>query len=255
MVRRTTFVLNFAFSHLKWLPEGSLGNEAFRSACERAGVSKIVFLRHGKTAPKPKDGLDFDRVLTDEGRDQAREAGATFGQELLPFYRSILVSPAPRTVETAQLFLQSAETASDRECDILPVQRLYDGSMQPEGSKLFQKIGYAPLRDYVDSQDANDRDISRQVFGAYSATAMEAIADTILVDPGKEGDTSQSTLWLVGHAVYLSSAALGVASLLDCNSQGIETILSANTKEAEGFLVDVENAQAVYLSRPSSELI
>ena len=61
-----------------------------------------------------------------------------------------------------------------------------------------------------------------------------------------------TTLWIVGHAIYLPAAALGVASLLDCHSEGMETILSCNTQEAEAYLIDLETCRASYLTRPSS---
>ena len=60
------------------------------------------------------------------------------------------------------------------------------------------------------------------------------------------------TLWMVGHAIYLPAAALGVAAILDCAEAGMETILSSNTKEAEGYLIDLQKSEALYLSRPSS---
>jgi hypothetical protein len=61
---------------------------------------------------------------------------------------------------------------------------------------------------------------------------------------------ASSTLWMVGHAIYLPAAALGAASLAGCRDQ--EVILSSNTKEAEGYLIDLENCTVECISRPSS---
>ncbi|CAB9506009.1 expressed unknown protein [Seminavis robusta] len=246
MVRSTRYLLNLAFSHIDWLPTTSSSSSAsLRSLCDQAKVSKLAFLRHGKTGPKPDGGIDFDRFLTDLGQNQAKEAGSSFGRQLAPFYSQALVSPAPRTVETAELFLESA----NQKCHIQTSQVLYDGTMQPEGSVLFQKIGYAPLSDYVDSEDQNDRAVSRKVLGEYSSAAIDAISETLKTGAGQQED---STLLVVGHAIYLPAAALGVASLVDCQPEGLETILSCNTQEAEGYLIDLESSQATYLSRPSS---
>jgi Histidine phosphatase superfamily (branch 1) len=77
--------------------------EFLESRLQLAGVAKIAFLRHGKTAPA-KNGVDFDRLLTDEGRQQAKDSGRIMAKHLVPFYPRCLVSPAPRTMETAQLF-------------------------------------------------------------------------------------------------------------------------------------------------------
>jgi broad specificity phosphatase PhoE len=246
MVHRTRFI-SFAFSHIhSWLPPPTPN---FRSACQKAGVTKIGFLRHGNTSPKPQDGHDFDRQLTDLGREQVREAGASFGRNLKPFYATMLVSPAPRTMETAQLFLKSSHAEED--CAIKPVQGLYDGTMHPEGSVIFQKIGYAALIDYVDTcADKKDKEMIRHLLGLYANAVIDSI--TNVIDETNVVEGNDFTLWMVGHAIYLPAAALGVATQLDCHDDGLNVILSSNTKEAEGYLIDVEKSEAMYLSRSAN---
>ena len=78
--------------------------------------------------------------------------------------------------------------------------------------------------------------------------------------------TSNKTVLLVAHAIYLPAVTLGVASLLGCcdtngigrqststpssSSSMIETRLSLNTKEAEGYLIiDAEQRSVQYSSR------
>jgi hypothetical protein len=41
-----------------------------------------------------------------------------------------------------------------------------------------------------------------------------------------------------------------VASVAGCRDQ--EVILASNTKEAEGYLIDLESCTAEYISRPST---
>ena len=110
-------------------------------ALQEAGISRVFFLRHGQTG-KSETGVDFDRYLTDTGRVQSQTAGASYAKaKLLPFYPKVLVSPAPRTVETAELFVQAAMGDGSRNAnfDFVRVQDLYDKTMQPAGSKLFAK--------------------------------------------------------------------------------------------------------------------
>jgi hypothetical protein len=248
--------MNLAFSSFHdWLPGISESNSKdFAQRSRDAGVSQIAFLRHGKTG-KAENGVDFDRLLTDEGREQAKEAGLSFGLSLQPFYPVTLVSPAPRTLETAQIFLQAAgATESTR---LTPVQSLYDGTMQPKGSQLFQKLGYAPLRDYLDSDDATDRQVARTLLGAYAHTAVDAILEAI--EPSSSASTTATTtngtdtLCFFGHAIYLPAAALGVASLAGCDKDCIEILLSTSTQEAEGYLIDLEASKIHYLARPPKQ--
>jgi broad specificity phosphatase PhoE len=132
----------------------------------------------------------------------------------VPFFEKVLVSPAPRTVETAELFLQAANAAGTVSSQSLTlVQDLYDNTMQPEGSKLFAKRGYAPLQDYLESEDDYDRKVARDLLGTYAAAAMDAV--WALVQEEQESPTptavpSAFTLLVVAHAIYLPAAVLGM---------------------------------------------
>lgn len=252
--RRSPLALQLAFSQLhEWLPcpsettSGNLGQ--FGKTLAEAGIQRIGFLRHGKTAPA-ENGKDFERQLTDAGRKQACEAGSSFGVMQKPFFPRVLVSPAPRTMETAKLFCDAAQE------DVLRYfspNILYDGTIQPEGSKLFRKIGYAPLQDYLDAEDIDDRVAGRTVLGAYSYNAAQVMMDTVEDTPRKLISNVGTTLWLVGHAIYLPAVALGIASLLQCNENGKSVILSTDTAEAEAYLIDVSSRTVSYLTRPISK--
>lgn len=189
-------------------------------------------------------------------------AGSTYGAEILtPFYRQSLCSPAPRCVETANLFIQSALVADAAaieggapELDLETV--LYDGTMQPSGSRLFKKIGYAPLRSYLDNPNIEDADIARDVLRGYSRDVIKIVESTINAAPScarDDGGIDQNTLLIFGHAIYLPSAALGIAAICGCDRQGEDIILSTNTNEAEGFLIDVERRKVSLLCRPENQ--
>lgn len=241
-------------------------NLDFVRCLKQAGIGRIAFLRHGKTGPKPDGGVDFDRTLTDEGRDQARTSGASFGRnELPPYFPSVIVSPAPRTMETVALFLDAADSTAAIELN--PVSEAYDGTMQPEGSKLFAKIGYAPLSDYVENKrDEKDRETAQRVLGSYAHNMVNFIHNHVQQQYNFKGNTNSdsaattptststaTTLLFVGHAIYLPAAALGVASLVGCDEVSQEMILTTVTQEGEGYLVDFSEdpPTARYLSRPS----
>jgi hypothetical protein len=159
-----------------------------------------------------------------------------------------LSSPAPRTIETTELFLESSNN-DESEIQVVTDQVLYDGTMQPKGSPLFQKLGYAPLKDYLNHQDEQFRLDAQFVLGAYAHSAVDVIMNVVRQHGVLESGTN-STLWMVGHAVYLPAAALGLASLSGCKDCSI--ILSMNTLPAEGYLIDVKKQEACYLCRPTS---
>jgi hypothetical protein len=83
-----------------------------RSVFENANIGRVLFLRHWNTAPSTT-GIDFDRILSCEGRDQAKQSALKFGIHLNPFYPSVLVSPAPRTVESAKIFLSNSNAIAN----------------------------------------------------------------------------------------------------------------------------------------------
>lgn len=260
MTTNTSPVRNLAFASFhKWLPGAPVenANELVQRSRNAAGISKICFLRHGNTGKVQKNGQDRERVLTDLGKEQATQAGVSFGEGLGPFYPVTLVSPVSRTVETAKLFLEASNAAADS-TTLKPADALYDGTMQPEGSRLFRKLGYAPLSDYLDNNNDNaDKQAARVVLGEYARTAVSELLQVIPAESTVETtrtaavaqQDSNYTLLFVGHAVYLPAAALAVASLAGCDQPSIDLLLSRSTQEAEGFLIDLQDSTATYLER------
>mmetsp|Transcript_7376 Transcript_7376/g.21758 ORF Transcript_7376/g.21758 Transcript_7376/m.21758 type:complete len:273 (-) Transcript_7376:111-929(-) len=238
-------------------------------ALTAAGIRRVAFVRHGNTAPSP-DGVDFERLLTDAGREQSRMAGASYGAARLPpFHPLALCSPAPRCVETAEIFLRAAldgrgakeriSTTTTRAAgpELYLVPGLYDGTMQPEGSRLFSLIGYSALRDYVENPDDDDRQAALDVLGAYANVALEAIckyADKKVEGGDKRAAAEpETTLLFFAHAIYLPSAALGLAEICDCSQTSIDLLLSTDTQEAEGYLIDLLDKEVSLLVRPKED--
>ncbi|KAL7462877.1 hypothetical protein ACHAXS_003245 [Conticribra weissflogii] len=226
----------------------------------RCNIDQVAFIRHGNTAPSAT-GLDFDRQLTDLGRSQCTTAGASYGtSRLMPYYKhGALCSPAPRCVETAQLFLDAScntENSLSGKPPLILDSRMYDGTMQPEGSRLFRSIGYAPLREYLENPDTNDANAAKFVLGGYARTSLDVIWEEVIVKHvldkvEKNSDSKKGeTLLFFAHAIYLPSAALGLASAVGCIDEELDIVLDTNTKEAQGYLVHIKDQVVSLLQRP-----
>lgn len=249
----------------KKLSPGNIQNALLGS-----NINKIAFIRHGNTSSA---AVDFDRALTDLGRTQSRAARASFGiEELYPYYKKgAICSSAPRCVETAQLFLdlssQKVKDGAKEECKrssppIKLYSELYDGTMQPEGSRLFRSIGYAPLRKYLMNQNELDAEAARCVLGGYAHVSLNVILDIVAKDNQEEiistkanASSTGETLLFFAHAIYLPSAALAFATSVGCGcrrtgNDGVDLILDTNTEEAEGYCVNVDTKTVSLLSRP-----
>jgi hypothetical protein len=237
-----------------------------RNTFLESGITKVAFIRHGNTSPA---SVDFERTLTEVGRTQARIAGASYGTKLHPFSDEAICSSAPRCVETANIFLESlAETlvqqqqqqdlsmSEESNTPKLSLQsQLYDGTMQPEGSRLFNEIGYAPIRSYLANKNLDDADAAKVVLGKYASSSLDIMYDLAqegkkLVIPKNERDIGR-TLLFFAHAVYLPSAALSLAAAIECYD-GMDLILDTNTKEAEGYCIDIFNENVSLLCLPTS---
>jgi hypothetical protein len=65
----------------EWLPgTWNKSLEKFAPVLTKAKIKRVRFLRYVQNAPSK--GVYFDRLLTDNGREQAREAGISFGRDL-----------------------------------------------------------------------------------------------------------------------------------------------------------------------------
>ena len=237
----------------------------------QSNISRIAFIRHGNTSPSPT-GIDFERTLTDVGRAQSIAAGASYGvQDLYPYHEKMaLCSPAPRCVETAELFLSASwqelkKRGSEITFQMPPLKlhpQMYDGTMQPEGSRLFRSIGYAPLRTYLDNPIQEDAEAARRVLGEYAHSCLDllwdASSENSAISKVQAKNDRGTTLLVFAHAIYLPAAALGFAMAIGCGNdisagnRDVDLILDTNTKEAEGYLVRIDTKTVSLLHRPES---
>jgi phosphohistidine phosphatase SixA len=94
-------------------PEGPLIGDDLVAALRDGGL--VLYLRHTETTDDGTDDLSDpgscagQRILTDAGRQEARDLGAALQQLSVPIGR-VLASPLCRTVGTAELAFGRAET-------------------------------------------------------------------------------------------------------------------------------------------------
>ena len=219
-------------------------------AFAKSNINRVAFIRHGNTAPAD---VDFERTLTELGRSQSSIAGASYGtQQLYPYYKEAVLKLMEE--EADELFVMPQLELHSK---------LYDGTMQPEGSRLFRSIGYAPLRQYVQNANEDDGASARCILGEYAKTSLDTIWDvvkdhTFLVDAAES--LEERTLLFFAHAIYLPSAALGFATAIGCRDTNaeeeedtsVDLILDTNTKEAEGYCVQIDTQTVSLLCRPES---
>ena len=160
----------------------------------RAGLSRLdlAFIRHGSTAPTTPD---IARVLSDKGRAQARLAGSTYLRRIGALAPLVICSAAGRCVETATLALGELAAGSG-EIKLVRSQVLYDGTMQPEGSTIFRKLGYAPLRDYY-----AEGETVRTLLDGYARGALDEIDGIAQRYLPQSLDSERRTLCVFGHAI------------------------------------------------------
>jgi hypothetical protein len=134
---------------------------------------------------------------------------------------------------------------------------LYDGTMQPSGCLLFRKIGYSGLQDYLNCENDADQNVARIVLGSYAHNVINIIMNVLQQSEKTStatGTSKETTLWMIGHAIYLPAVALGIATILECADKNL--LLTTNTVEAEGYVIDnIHNSSVQLLQRPQGSLL
>ena len=88
-------------------------------------MKSLLLLRHARPSPNSPTGRDFDRTLTDVGREEARRVGQFLRQkEIEP--EAIISSPAARASETADLVCEAAGLSPQTRFDA----RIYEASLE-----------------------------------------------------------------------------------------------------------------------------
>ena len=88
-------------------------------------MKNLFLLRHAKAVSSSAGLRDFDRSLSNQGREQAERVGKYLKQQNIRL-DLVLSSNAPRARETTELVLTAAESMSEVSYD----QRIYEASAQ-----------------------------------------------------------------------------------------------------------------------------
>ena len=156
----------------------------------------------------------------------------------------IVSSSAKRCLDTSRLIF--GDNAARR---LLPVPSLYDGLLQPGHDNLFDNLGYAPLRPYMDAEGGED------LLDAYAEAAMEGIAQALVATaPADGGDPdilarSVAEPWVICcHAIYTNRLCLMLATALDLPDCERSVPLDTDLGETDGFLVLSDQGTVTLLS-------
>ena len=176
-------------------------------------MATITFIRHGNAEKwSGKVEEDHDRPLSEKGIAQAEKRRSKLGN---PTFDLIISSSATRCVSTAKIIAGEKNPP-----EVITASRLYI----PEDSALwetFERIGYAPLREWM--QEENDPDGVLQRYGSDAWTIIDAIKLAILPE----------RILVTGHAPLLN--AIGVRCE---NRVGSEALFDIQLEECEGFVMD-----------------
>ena len=137
----------------------------------------------------------------------------------------VVCSSAGRCVDTSRLIFGAGAR-------LLPCATLYDGTMQPGASALFDKLGYAPLRPYHDEEGgaALLQQYAEQAFAQIALLLDGAAAEDAAVDA--------TSPWVICcHAIYTNQLCLALAEAMGLPAAAAAVPLDTNLQEADGFFV------------------
>lgn len=176
----------------------------------------LALLRHGNAGS--------DGQLTEVGKEQARRAGARFGERMGPV-QVALSSPAARCVDTTQLFLEASKS-----------WRVVTTTETLSKRRTFNpKLGYASLDAYLEDMTQTP------ALGDYAESAVQMLADPIKM-------CSTGTLLMCGHGIYISAVAQYIVYLLNSTPYApppsdeeyraaLRTVSATSVDHAAGFLI------------------
>lgn len=228
----------------------------------------LAFIRHGNTLSAAKDHpggdaeADFERVLSDKGREQARLSAQSFLLgNVITSVPLVVHSTAGRARQTAELMFgepacEARFGACRRELSFRPANTIYPGvdsraspnaelaAAVVETEKYFSQISYAPLSRYF------DRGCTEDVWREYAEHVLEEVLS--IIDDGliqrpevlaiaateaKDNSGTYTCVCVFGHAQYSQALALRVAMAIGLEMEQVARIAEITLGEAEGILV------------------
>lgn len=227
-------------------------------ALEKAGITRIVLVRHANAAPwgqdLPKKGAegypihswqrdDQMRPLTDKGKQQAAVAREWFLRDIsLAANKMIITSGAQRASQTAQVFIEQQVKkkgmlsglfctggAEVRECTMNIAGSLHPAGIAPKCEELFDTHGYAPLAKFY-AMDGGEAAFAE--YAEIVAAELCKVASNVSTMPG-------DTLSLFGHAVFLNAVAMMLCrNVWGADEATITSLTTLELLEAEAIVVE-----------------
>lgn len=187
-------------------------------------MATITFIRHGHTEWHEDD---LQRVLSARGTEHAVECRVKLGN---PSFDLMLVSRAIRTRQTGEIISGSQKIGAEEIHSLLPPP-------DPDLDALFNKLGYAPLRAYLDADN-----LGAQKLMYWAQVAASNIRDKVIMRAlGLESGRASGglSILVVGHAVVLPAVGFELCRTVtgDLPDECGEVML-LNLGECEGFQLD-----------------
>jgi phosphohistidine phosphatase len=144
-------------------------------------MDRLILMRHAKAEKRSKSGEDFDRALTDTGREDAAIMGRVLEREgLVPDV--VIVSAAKRTRETAEAAFPALKADVRRDLYNAPALALLEAAEAAEGTVLV--VGHNPGVHELVLHLLVDGGAGGAVIGRAGSRFPTATAAAFLVDAG-----------------------------------------------------------------------
>ena len=223
----------------------------FVNVARAAGATHVLFVHHGNVVAPPNiAGLPADpeaalaAELSNQGTAQCMIARSEwFGR--LPVRSVIIASPAKAAQQTAMNMAGRVSPAGDEDhsTPLLVVESLQPATTVPLCATMFDQLGLAPLRKYLDDEGGET------AFGQFAEKALEQLS---IAFRAKAKTREKATYVAVfGQTVYLNAIAHALACATGATPQLLEPVLDINLGEAEGILVPLYGGPGIqHLVRP-----
>eukprot|EP00440_Ansanella_granifera_P005329 gb/GFBE01005782.1/.p1 GENE.gb/GFBE01005782.1/~~gb/GFBE01005782.1/.p1 ORF type:complete len:457 (+),score=64.85 gb/GFBE01005782.1/:1-1371(+) len=214
--------------------DGRDGGLGMVQACQAAGITHLLMVRHANAAPLPSDTParvdqphhwkrdDQMRVLTQKGKEQCEKAAPWLGA--VPV-RCMLSSPARRASETAV----GMAYAGGLTCEVRMVEGIHPAGRSEVCEYLFEHLGYGPLRKFFEVEHGE------QGFRDYGdAVCKEMMAQSSFFAQGQG-----TCVAIFGHAVFLNAIVYEIIKAAAASDTTINQLLDMDLGETEGILIDL----------------
>lgn len=244
-------------------PPGNSLAHFFASQRNEAGaIRKVVFMRHANAKPRdaaataaefglPVENLpehanawlasDLHRPLTDAGREQAEAAKASF----MAAYNIAFAVASEAERATATLAIVAPNHGGEGVRGTLP-QLHPSQSNAPDCEKMFDSMGYGPLRKFWDdtSTGIDGQKCFQEYADSVAPLLLKHLQTASRTPAAKAG---ADTVVVAGHAVFLNAVALAAAQAMQANAQTLEALMALDLGEAEGIELSATHERGAWV--------